>query len=339
MASSSQSSGISSSPQWFVLTFSTNKHDPDAKTRTLRWRLLTQHAVTRKWIELMQSVQQAPFRVAYESFSLLPDGADPTLLITQLQTSCAFVREHAKALLAGVIDPVDPTPVLSSVTHSLRSKMDCLNRVHAEFEVGYNYVLQQRAKGLFVPTAESLEDQMDRHLNAINNAVHGLQAALNPGNQAQSASILSNTRATPVVDLADEDYAHFTLERSFGDLLLSYGVTGKSLHHISTDQDIGLLQEHGTSAITSQRIITSAWFAWFGRIVGPEEYDVYVRWCLANRVQETWNIDPLDPKLGLGYIPLGHLDRSLSEGLSDKTDSEILHDMSAFTDCITVRFE
>jgi len=319
----------------FVIVYSKDKHNPDAETMSLHFDLIP-HTVVDKFVHLIRQVKAGEYRIGYDSFSLFPDGTDPTPLIQQLQESIDFSNQSQCLDVTKHVHVITSTTTLLDSTVSLVDKMNHLNVIHSGFELTYNVIFQRRTDKSIETFDNRLVDDLNMHLNRVNNMVHALQALLNPGYQSQSASVLSNVCMTPVLPLDDEEYDMFTVERTFGDLFSSYGVLGKSLLHIATDNDIELLNQTGSDAPTPQNIVTSGWYVWGGRNLGLEEYDNFINWCEQNQIKQRWGIDPRDRKHATGYIKMGELQRQHYD-IQGLNEEEILQKISQFTDCIDVQ--
>ena len=126
--------------------------------------------------------------------------------------------------------------------------------------------------------------------------------------------------------LKEKDYSRFTLDCNFGDLLLGYGTTGKSLWHIYKDKDLKLLDDgHRPSP---QREISTNIFAPFYKTDGATELHKTLEWLESNNIGARLNIDLRDKKNSYGYIKIGDLDRS--GALAGLTDDEIIAKISPY---------
>ena len=132
------------------------------------------------------------------------------------------------------------------------------------------------------------------------------------------------------IPLKEKDFSKFTLGCKFGDLLLGYGTTGKSLWHIYKDKDLKLLDDgHRPSP---QREISTNIFAPFYEMDGDLEKRNTLEWLEQNNIGTRLGLDLKDDKNSYGYIKIGDLDRSGE--LAGLTDHEIIEKISPYSKVI-----
>lgn len=144
---------------------------------------------------------------------------------------------------------------------------------------------------------------------------------------ASFSTYLFNYENFPIeCPLKPDEYKHFTLGYSFGDLMLGH-TAGKSLFHIYKDQDYALLRGDGP---TPQRSISTNILAMFYE--GTEdkvERDPFNAWCIENKIKDYENI-----KNGTGNIILGRLVRSPETSKMSK--KEFIQYYSSFSTIETI---
>lgn len=146
-------------------------------------------------------------------------------------------------------------------------------------------------------------------LNRVNNLIHFLEDIIAPRNQGSCSNGFLSTflKSKPYlhnISLDDHEYDLFTVNHEWGDLLLGYGTTGKSLFHIFKDNDLALL-ERGFE-VSPQKCVTPNIMCLFGD--NPNNYhDNFVKWFNDNKVEEKFGIS-WSKYNSSGYIKIGKLD-------------------------------
>ena len=173
---------------------------------------------------------------------------------------------------------------------------------------------------------------LENSLNSVNGKVHSLEHLLSRPLDSSSSWFsvslysLFEDESMRRIPLKEKDYSRFSLGCKFGDLLLGYGTTGKSLWHIYKDKDTKLLDDgHRPSP---QREISTNIFAPFYEMNAEDEMHNTLEWLELNNVGTRLNLDLRDSKNSYGYIKIGDLDRSGE--LAGLTDDEIIAKISPY---------
>ena len=191
-----------------------------------------------------------------------------------------------------------------------------LNELHTEFETYILYFTQSDV----LTNIKNLKnenkivnncnlDNMILYLNNINNIIHNLEDVISCDNNSTYSSgyfssyLYSKPYVKPIL-LDSNEYELFTIEHKWGDLLLGYGTTGKSLFHLFKDNDIKLLQDGFN--LSPQEYVTSNIMGIFKNT--PETYkDDFKKWFDDNNIKSLYGIDFNDMKNSSGYIKLGEI--------------------------------
>ena len=152
-------------------------------------------------------------------------------------------------------------------------------------------------------------DNIIKYLNCINCLIHNLESIISVGDKRTvstgffSTYLYSEPYFSPV-KLEDDEYSLFTVDIRWGDLLLGYGTTGKSLYHIFKDSDIQLLRDGFN--LSPEQYVTSNIMGMFSE-TEEDHNEKFAKWCIENRIKEEYGIDYEDRKNSSGYIKMGDL--------------------------------
>jgi hypothetical protein len=211
-----------------------------------------------------------------------------------------------------------------------------LNNLHTEFET---YILRFTQSDVLT-NIKNLKNQDNLinncnmnnivlYLNNINNIIHNLEDVIGcPNNSTYSSGyyssyLYSEPYIKPIL-IDSNEYELFTIEHSWGDLLLGYGTTGKSLFHLFKDDDIKLLKDGFN--LSPQEYVTSNILGIFKNT--PESYeDDFKKWFDNNNINSSYGIDFNDKKNASGYIKFGKI-------IYDGDKEELLNKLSKCTDII-----
>jgi hypothetical protein len=206
-----------------------------------------------------------------------------------------------------------------------------LNDLHTEFETFLVIFTQGMLTNEKNRKQIHLENEYNyakikEYLNQINCLIHNLECVLSTKAETFSSgffsSFLYSSPYRQPIPLEENEYSYFTVNSHWGDLLLGYGTTGKSLYHIFKDNDIKLLENQFN--LSPQRYVTSNIMGMFSETdeTHPEDY---IKWCQENQILEKYNIDVHDKKNASGYIKLGDLVMDTSESREDLLNRLILY--------------
>lgn len=277
---------------------------------------LEENQVVEKFTGLVKSIRSGKSKVDYESFCMwTPESFPKAEIIQDLNNSVRYFDEHN-----GYGETLKP------VTSASREE---LNALHFEFEHAANRFLpNDLLSSDHNKTIEKLPQKckdiglLAFHLNNINSKIHTLEFAtdLDPNSKRAYFSIflrdlLNETRH---IQLDKDDYKLFSLDASFGDLMLGYGTTGKNLYHIYLNKDVNFFQEGNRPS--PQTAITTNILGWFSDDKNHDKEISYMQEWLLNNFEEKFNF--IDENHSLGYIKLGCLDRSGE--LAGKSDNEVI---------------
>lgn len=150
--------------------------------------------------------------------------------------------------------------------------------------------------------------EMKKLLCRFNDAIHRLEDKHHTA-APHWIALCDNDSGAP---LEDEDYKLFTLSRKWGHLYMNYPHVGKHFAEMAGDNDVDIPKEH----IQLTSIMRNNFFAWFGfdsdlaweaaRLKQCEEF--YPK--IEHKIPFKWG----DPRLAIGYLPLGVLETNLSRG-------------------------
>lgn len=219
-----------------------------------------------------------------------------------------------------------------------------LNALHTEFEE--NMVAFSSADSLQTSNNNFLREKIqitnefdniriEKLLNQVNNSIHCLETLLlkskiSNGDGCYSGHYTSFLRQEDgvVINLPihDNEYSLFTVECEWGELLLGYGTTGKSLYHVFKDNDMELITNKHFN-LSPQISVTSNIMAAFFE-VKSNHTDDFKEWLICNEeLLSSRGIDIHSDKNSNGYIKLGKL-------LYDGDEKDILTELLNYPNII-----
>jgi len=171
-------------------------------------------------------------------------------------------------------------------------------------------------------------------LNQVNNSIHCLETLLlkstiSNGDGCYSGhytTFLRNGDNAITMPLSDDEYSLFSLECTWGELLLGYGTTGKSLYHVFKDNDMELINNRHFH-LSPQVSVTSNIMAAFFEVQSNHTND-FNDWLINNEeLLSSRGIDIHSNKNSNGYIKLGKL-------VYDKDEKDVLIELLNYPNII-----
>jgi hypothetical protein len=185
-----------------------------------------------------------------------------------------------------------------AITVAAHEKADhrLLNDLHKFFEI-LRGPMKEPAE-FFRTAPANVQDALED----FNRLIHEYEACNRYGSQGAGATIsITFSGERERHDMTAEDYSYFSLYRDFGGLYLHYCEVGKTLLDVFEDQD----EVIGIQNIRPLEVISADFDVYFGE---PTKYRYGIE--LRTRLH-AWlkarGLDPLDPRLCLGYIKVGQM--------------------------------
>jgi len=220
-----------------------------------------------------------------------------------------------------------------------------LNALHTEFEenlIAFSFKgsLQTSNNNFLreIPQIKNNFDnvRMEKLLNQVNNSIHCLETLLlkskiDNGNGCYSGHYTSFLRRDVDINLPidDNEYSLFVLECKWGDLLLGYGTTGKSLYHVFKDNDMELITNKHFN-LSPQISVTSNIMAAFFEVQSDHSQD-FKNWLIDNEeLLSSRGVDIHSDKNSNGYIKLGKL-------IYNKDEKDLLVELLNYPNIINYR--
>jgi hypothetical protein len=289
-----------------VITLSRKNFPLDKKILT--WNL-NSNSVVDKWVDLVNSNNAHGPLIKYTTWGMYDDPERIVEVLASINESINWFNE-----INGCGFIINPLLRENVNRHSL-------NVTHAAFET---YALKFLTVNLIgeVHKINMLEidknecpcdiELMAYHLGNINQCVHAMEKIIeiNPHYVCASFSTyLLNSEELPIeVPLAEEDYSLFTLGYDFGDLMLGYATTGKTLFHIYKDDNLDLVESGGH--VSPQRVIaTNVLGMFYEGTLDEYERNPFYKWCDDKNIAK-YGLIKDDPKNTTGNIVLGTLERT-----------------------------
>lgn len=233
---------------------------------------LFDNSFTRKWARALRAAVEANANIAQGGTFYGPS---------------IFTKEELVAKMKRCVDHFN---MRSGERIELEPRIECdqefLNELHKEFErlsIKPEYCREPANRDVF----QALVD--------LNSAIHQCEVyTKNPAQHRPSNhfSLDVNFRPHERIKLEDEDFQYFTPNRFWGELYLNYATVGVPVLHAFWNQEVKLP--------VPQRQFTADFRIGFGRDVEFDQLDELRSW-----IREKYNWDPDDPKLAIGYVPLG----------------------------------
>lgn len=277
------------------------------------------HSVARRFAGLITRIHGMSPRVDYVNWCVFPDAAAIPDVVASMNASIDYFAANNGYGYTIPACPPRPTTEELNAIHANFEKYMALLVPHERFATGAHNTavapLPCRAPDL---------PAFIWHLENVNNSVHCLEQLLrqaaDDGGAAAAAwftcSLMSNQTATPMLDLEPAEFPLFQMGARFGGLMLGYAVTGKTLHHIVRDNDVGLLAAGGKPSV--QKVLGSSVMASFFEVDPAWAAGVMRSWAAKHDIKAKYGIDPDDEATcRSGYVPLGELVaiRGLDAGL------------------------
>jgi hypothetical protein len=197
---------------------------------TIKYKLLP-HSVAKKFAYLILKHLTSHHEVQALSWAVFPSGREPLIRVYNLlKKNMDFINSYE-------FNSTKLFNFKASLPDIDKMSAKELNAIHAEFETFITTVTEtatgeQNNKNLAV---QNMLLDLESNLNGVNNNVHALEHLISREVTSSSSWFsvyLYGEMKSRRIPLKDEEYDHFSLDMKWGDLLLGYGTTGKSLWHI-----------------------------------------------------------------------------------------------------------
>ena len=259
-------------------------NEDQTSTFHLDYRLYD-HSVAQKWMRLMQKT------ILFDGGSIYKDGYfsgapinDKEALIDELNKTVVRHNEFCKQ--KNLQDFYIPVMADNPLTQGR------LSELHEYFE---KYAEHDNFKN----------EHEKENLQNLNLLIHALESFLNESSKNCHVEILSKQFLK--TSLTEEEYGFFDPDTVWGQLVLTYGITGvPTLNAFRNDSDP-----------TPQNVITNGMALSFWEDNTFDQHEELKKWLISK------NMDPADPKNAVGYIGLGIL-----SGLKQTNREELLKKIS-----------
>lgn len=137
-------------------------------------------------------------------------------------------------------------------------------------------------------------------LRDFNNRIHHLERLQK---QTNNTSLLFTVDNDTGIDLPEEAYSMFTPNKQFGEVYMNYPHVGKHFTELFYDNDRDIPKEQ----IVLTHKMASGLYCWFGKnlhfskLMQKSLFDFYCS--IQDKLPYQWG----DPKLAIGYLPLGKI--------------------------------
>ena len=130
------------------------------------------------------------------------------------------------------------------------------------------------------------------------------------------------------IDLPTEAYEMFTPTKEYGKLYMNYPHVGKHFLELFSDQDINIPQEQ----IQLTHKMCNTVYCWFGenKFTNKIELDDLMinMFMFYRQIEHKLPYKWKDPKLAIGYLPLGELDKDIN--VDDIANNKYVHSWSVY---------
>ena len=237
---------------------------------TLKYQL-SDHRPARSWANIMSNCDVSNLRNGF--FPWKGILRDWNLKVNELNSLISEINEWIPNTIPGLWNDTDT--------------QESLNRLHIHF-----------------PEQEKVETNKQKlaQLTRYNDLIHEMEKMHRAKTQTEDPMhmmVFTDSGNWAKVPLEDDDYRHFQISHSFGDLMLAYPHVGRHPLEIFSSNDIGC----PTDQILCQFRIGSLHYLHFhDRFVEQKEFDKFY-----NNSGIQWPYKLNDPKLAVGFIKLGSL--------------------------------
>jgi hypothetical protein len=177
-----------------------------------------------------------------------------------------------------------------------RADQRLLNELHKYFEELRGPQMEPAA--FFATAPEPIREALE-DFNLYIHEYEGLLHSSNPGDKAAVDITFLGERMRP--SMSPEDYRYFDLHREFGGLYLHYSEVGKPVLSVFEDKD----EVVGLHNFRPLEHVSASFDIYFGEST-KYRYDLEFRMRL-HKWLRSLDLDPLDPKLCLGYVKVGQV--------------------------------
>lgn len=215
----------------------------------LKYKLL-KDSVSRRFQLLVHKHLTYKHEIQSSAWAVFPSGADSTA------RTHAALKEHIDFVNSFLHDGKNLFRFQHTLPALEKTTQADLSALHSEFEkmltlLTFTSTGQQNVRGNIVHNDNTEAEllRLESHLNGVNGKVHSLEHLLRRG-KGDSSSWFSVFLYGELPDerirrypLREKDYSKFSLGCKWGDLLLGYGTTGKSLWHIYKGSSVPKLSQ------------------------------------------------------------------------------------------------
>ena len=240
---------------------------------------------------------------------------------------CTTLNRHVAQVNRGLvgyhIDQVFTPDNVFAHDHSPQGvNHELFNHLHNHFEI------LQGTVGNFSPWYMAADHATKYSIRQLNNICHEMENLILSQRKlsvdpywirpSQITTFLNADR----YDLTDDHrqgFVTYGYDRVLGGVYMHWAQIGKTLFEVFRDEDAPKLTDTVCEAITELRFYSGEFdVEWGNDVVYPgkhpwhdQEQTAFINWLVQN------GLDPLDPKLSLGYLPIGQVDLHRSFGTSN----------------------
>jgi|GEM_PF-391769 len=251
------------------------ENEQTGSTFSLMYELFTDTQFPSRWVKLLEEALQK--RYGIQDGGIFYGGilVDEDHCVQEMTRVVGVVNDHIKQ------KGLDEQYLIQLVPHKGMSQ-DFLNRMHERFE-------ELRPNPLFMkPNAKREVEEALRDLNTLIHRCEGLLS------DDAGCHIEINFNQVSYGDFEEKDWYLFTPDKRFGYLYLTYGVTGVPIE--------AAYYARPESPPLPQPNYCSGFSLYFHEDADFSEWEQLGKW-----LDETYGWDVNDPKMAIGYIPLGRL--------------------------------
>ena len=186
------------------------------------------------------------------------------------------------------------------VRHRLRESVDMIKKLAPDIVFNDSDDLNELHVN-FPDLVHTATGELRHWLSMFNYHIHHLEDITTVANRRFITCACTNNSPEK---LEPEDYKLFTTERRYGYLYMNYPHVGKHIAELCADNDVDVPKHQ----IVPTSVLKNDFYAWFDRDSTYKHQDMVKlvnRWCL--KIANKLPYQPGDPRLAIGYIPLGKL--------------------------------
>lgn len=263
----------------------------------LEWEILDSPAA-RAWTKLLKIYLKADFETSFRFVGFINSKRDYEFLSQKLNDAIKLINQDGRYNIKEE-SPASFTQEFSNIIHHHFEVLKETNQETSQFYADSPTLVAYAIDDLnyYIHEMESLTRRLENDKNDPSDIFAGV------------TNCFENF---PKFSIPDSFSKHFTLDNSFGDIVMQYSQIGKTLWEVFIDNDDQIYD----GAIIAHQFLTAEFDILFGEVKNIESIKEQFFEFLTER-----GLDPNDESLRLGFLPLAKLIYPKGMNKKDVTDA------------------